>query len=385
MFTYKTLPRRSIAGLVVATTLAVSGSLYAYERAQQRYPHNLNAALDYYGFKTSEQKKALRDLMRKAGITNVDALLAQKAKSPDELTRSILTLVREAQDKFTIRTGKQERWEVETSEWMKDLKQQAEVLSALATLNMMDAVPPTFKKRDAICVLGANKSSMVSRLNYAAELFVANKLPANWLIMLAGERYVTPDKNGIQIDGSEQSLSELAAKIGKPVSKLTETDLMRASYEASALYGKFPNREVLIDTPRGNLPRPTTETTVTMLCDWLKKHPEVHEITFVSNQPHVEYQRAIIGQVFEKQEVKLKFETIGPVYNDLTLNNDADKINYILQALGSRIWATTPEVLDAIGIEISNPALREEYMTLYKKQPLIYNNFEAKLSPTAKM
>lgn len=384
MFTsYRTLlqrtQQRTILGLVAAaTTLAASGSLYANTRLQE-YPHNLNAALDYYGFSTSEQKKALRDLMRKAGIKNVDALLVRKAKSPDELTRTILALVRETQEKFAIRTGKQERWDVETSDWMKDPKQQTEVLSALETLNMMDAVSPTFKKSDAICVLGASKSLMDARLDYAGKLVTENTLLTNWLIMLAGERYVTPDKNGIQVDGSEQELKVLADKLGKDMPKLTETDLMRAGYENSALRGKFPdNRVVLIDTPRGDLPRPTTETTVTALCEWLKQHPEVREMTFISNQPHVAYQGAVIAQVFEKQGVKLKFETIGSEYIPV-VNSDADKINYVLQALGSRIWATTPGAFDAMGIEIS-PELRAEYMALYKKMPLIYGNIGAKLA-----
>ncbi len=364
---------------VVATTLAVGGLLYAYRNHTPSYPRNLNLALDYYGFKTPKQKLALRFLMKNAGIEDVDALLDSKAENKNALIKAILSFIKITQDKFTIRIGNQERWDVKTSDWMKDPAQQAKILSALETLNMMDAVPPTFKRREVICVLGASRSVMVSRLEYAGELFTEGKLPAHWLIMLAGERYVTPDKNGVRVDGSEQELSELAAKAGKNVSTLTETDLMKAAYEASKLYGKFPNNDVLIDTPRRDLPRPTTETTVTELCDWLKQNPEVQDITFVSNQPHVEYQKAIIAQVFEKQGVKVKFEVIGPEYRADLVNNDADKINYVMQALGSTIWAKTPEVMDAIGLEVSDPQLRAEYMELYKRQPLIYNNLESKL------
>jgi len=369
---------------LVATTLAAGGTLYAYENYAHRHPRNLNAALDYYGFKAPEQKQALRLLMQKAGVKDADAMLDRKAESQTALSKSILDLVSETQDKFTIRTGKQERWDVQTSDWMKDSAQQKQILSALEILNMMDAVPPAFKKREVICVLGASRSVMVSRLDYAGELFTEGKLPAHWLIMLAGERYVTPDKNGVRVDGSEEELSEMATKVGKNVATLTETDLMKAAYEASKLHGKFPGHDVLIDTPRRNLPRPTTETTVTELCDWLKQHPEVHDITFVSNQPHVDYQQAIIAQVFEKQGVKVRFEVIGPEYRAGLVNNDADKINYVMQALGSRIWAATPGVMDAIGLDMSDPKLRAEFKKLYEKQPLIYNNFEAKL-PKPKM
>lgn len=369
--------------VLVATILAAGGTLYAFDQ-YSRHPRNLNAALDYYGFKAPEQKQALRLLMQKAGVKDADALLDRRAENQAALSRSILGLVIETQDKFTIRTGKQERWDVQTSDWMKDPTQQRQVLSALEILNMMDAVPPAFKKRDVICVLGASRSAMVSRLDYAGELFTEGKLPAHWLIMLAGERYVSPDKNGVRVDGSEQELSELATKVGKNVATLTETDLMKVAYEASKLHGKFPAHDVLIDTPRRNLPRPTTETTVTELCDWLKQNPEVQDITFVSNQPHVEYQKAIIAQVFEKQGVKVRFEVIGPEYRADLVNNDADKINYVMQALGSRIWAATPEVIDAIGLDMSDPQLHVEFKKLYEKQPLIYNNFEAK-QPKPKM
>lgn len=85
--------------------------------------------------------------------------------------------------------------------------------------------------------------------------------------------------------------------------------------------------------------------------------------------------------MFERQGVSIKFEVIGSEYNASVVNNDADKINYILQALGSRIWAATPEVLDALGLDMSDPQLRAEYMELYKKQPLIYNNLAAKFKP----
>lgn len=301
------------------------------------------------------------------------------------MSRAILRLVSETQDKFTIRTGKQEGWDVQTSDWMKDPAQQEEILSALAILDMMNAVPPLLEKRDVICVLGASRSVMASRLEYAGELFTEGKLPAKWLIMLAGERYVTPNKNGVLVDGSIEELDVLATKLGKKVATLTETDLMKDAYESSKLYGKFPGHDVLIDTPRGNLPRPTTETTVTELCDWLKQHPEVQDLTFVSNQPHVDYQKAIIAQVFEKQGVKVTFEVIGPEYRTGLVNNDADKINYVAQALGSRIWAATPEVMDAIGLDMSDPDLRAEFKKLYEKQPLIYSNFEAKQSPKPKM
>lgn len=268
---YSFLRNKPLMFGLIATTLATGGSIYAYENYKLSYPRSLNAALDYYGFGTNAQKQALRYLMKQAGVNNVDALLDTRAVNQAQLIKSILTFVRETQEKFTIRTGTQERWEVQTPVGIKEPAQQKQILSALLILNMMDAVPPAFKKRDAICILGATNSVMAARLDYAGVLFAEGKLPAHWLIMLAGERYVTPDKNGNSIDGSEAELSKLATQIGKKVAALTETDLMKSAYENSKLYQKFPeNYVVIIDTPRRNLPRPTTETTVIELFDWLK-------------------------------------------------------------------------------------------------------------------
>ncbi len=55
--------------------------------------------------------------------------------------------------------------------------------------------------------------------------------------------------------------------------------------------------------------------------------------------------------------MKIRFEVIGPEYNAVMVNNNADKINYMMQALGSRIWAATPAVIDAIGLDMSDPKL----------------------------
>ncbi|MGI9215168.1 MAG: hypothetical protein ACR2HS_05970 [Gammaproteobacteria bacterium] len=367
-FSFKKKP---LIGFIATAVLVSSYYTYRQYLFHQRYPNSLYAVLDYYGFDSPAQKAALRYLMQQAGINNPDFLLEHQVADQTELSKLILTLVRETQSKFTIRTGNQERWEVETSTWMKDEEQQQQILAALNTLKMTAPIPPRFQEREVISILGGSKKIMELRLAYADELFIDNKLPSKWLVLLAGERYVT-----LNIDGDKQELSNLANKLGKDIAKLTETDLMIAAYEASKLYGKFPEHFLLIDTPKGNLPRPTTETTVADFCAWLRQQPEIRKITFVSNQPHVEYQKAIIAQVFSKQAIKVDFEVIGPGYDVKIVNNNAKQINYLVQALGSRIWAATPEVINTIGLDLSSPKLRAEYLELYKKQPLIYQNLD---------
>ena len=67
------------------------------------------------------------------------------------------------------------------------------------------------------------------------------------------------------------------------------------------------------------------------------------------------------------------------------VNNIADKINYIIQALGSSIWAATPKVIHDIGLDVSDKELMAKYLDLYKKQPLIYNNLYSKLIAKPKL
>lgn len=90
------------------------------------------------------------------------------------------------------------------------------------------------------------------------------------------------------------------------------------------------------------MPRPTTETTVEALCDWLQYYSDVKSILFVSNQPYVLYQNAIIREVFENVKMPISFEVCGPQANI----NISTKT--LVGEVGRYIWATTPHVLEQI-------------------------------------
>jgi hypothetical protein len=384
---------------IVATAgLLTYGGLTAYNAWKNSAPATtLMATLPRYGFSSAAQQDALIYLMQQSGI-ETDQLLNQKVYNHIELAEKILEFVRLTQANFTIRTGKQERWDVQPQDWMKNPAEQDKILAALEALKMFAAVTPGFTERDATVILGARKSAMVDRLKYAADLYISNKLPTKWLVLLAGERYVTFDKDGVSIDGTEQELLKLSSDLQKDIKSLTETDLMRMAYKDSGLFDKLPTE--IIDTPKGDLPRPTTETTVIALCDWLRNHPEIKRLTFVSNQPHVQYQKAIIGQVFKQQntnevdleaereliarvfkqqKIDVEFEVIGPAAKETA--SKETKIKDGIGALGSQLWAQTPGVFDDLGIDTCNPSLRDQLTELFKKQPLIYNNLVNKCTP----
>jgi len=243
-------------------------------------------------------------------------------------------------------------------------KNQKEVLRILGNLGLTKAVPPTSPTSDVICILGARTSSMVNRLKYAGELYNKNKLQAKYLVLLTGERKVT-----VGVDGTEAELSDIAEKYGVNISALTETHMMQESYSTSFLFQKLLTD--LIDVPAGELPRPTTETTLQEFCKWLKSHPDVRSVSFVSNQPHVKYQQAVITEVLHQQSQAIKFEVIGPETSPV-----AD-IQEIVGALGSQIWAETPSVVSKIKLTTTDPESRKAFLELYTKQPLIYKNVES--------
>jgi hypothetical protein len=372
---------------VLAASLATGGAFYYNIKHTETFkPKNLNIVLNEYGFTSAAQKVALRYLMQESGIKNTEQLFADKANSI-ELAHGILELVNSTQDKFTIRTGKQERWEIDTPDWIQDKTKQPLILISLKILKMFEGVLPSFEQRDAICVLGATNTTMVERLKYAGELHGIGALPAKRLVFLVGERSAIENQDGKPLDGTKEELLALSRKIGKSgkdnndYSSVTETDLMRESYEKSMLFNKLATH--FIDTPRRDLPRPTTQTTVEELCIWLRQHPEIKTLTFVSNQPHVEYQKAIIAQVFEAEAMDIKFEVIGAECEFTTTNNNlADLLQYVVGALGSTIYAKTPGVLDALGFDLSSDQqLKQQILKIYARQPLILRNLDKKYQP----
>lgn len=355
------------------TALALAGAAGCLQK-----PLSLWDALNGYGFMQVHQKEAIEYLLKQSGIKNeeIQTLLHSKTNKPEALLENIIKFVELTQKHFVIRTGAQERWEVEATEWMKNEAEQTNILKALQSTAMIDEILPSIAKPDAVCILGARNSAMKLRLGYAGKLFDEKKLSANLLLLLAGERYVTFNQNGESIDGSKQELNLLAENLKKRVEELTETDLIRASYESSIFFklsSQLP--VVVIDTPKRDLPRPTTETTMLELIQWLKKNPKIKTITFVSNQPHVKYQKAIIDMVLKREGMDLQIDVIGPAF---TLSNKPTptEVKDLVGALGSQIYAQTLSVIESLEIKVEDDALKERLMKLYKGQPLIFNNIK---------
>ena len=273
---------------VLIVPIAIFAKIHFFDN---RY--SLYHALDYYEFSQQEQKDSLKNLLKQASIIPPNKSFADifpSNRTKAQITKDILHFVKTTQEKFVIRNGKQERWEVSAPEWMK--RNQQNIYNDLKILGFSEPVKPKMNDVDAICILGATRKVMVDRIEYAKSL-INSGLKTNTIILLAGERYVTE-----KIDGSEQELSNIAKKFDiQDWRKLTETHLIEDLYDTSELQ-KRKLAKYVIDTPAGELPRPTTQSTLIELAAWLKDHKNIRKIVFISNQPHVKYQNAIITSVF---------------------------------------------------------------------------------------
>ncbi len=323
--------------------------------------------LDLYGITTKLQKEALENLMRQAAIISPNQSWQDKfpiRQFYPELVKDILEFVLLIQTHFTIRTGYQERWEIKPAAWM--LKNQEANFSYLRTLGFIDSVKPTTTSTDAICILGTTLERITNRLNYA-NLAVTDGIQADKLILLAGERVAT-----LGVDGTKEQLTNIANNYHiSDLIKLTETHLIQEAYNNSLLSNnKIPS--YVIDTPAGDLPRPTTQTTILELIEWPKQHEDINDILFVSNQPYVKYQEAIIKEVLQSRNISINVEVIG---SGIEFSN-AD-LQPCIEALGSYIWAQTPIILFKLDKKIDDPQLLPAFVELYKKQPLFYQNLSS--------
>jgi len=352
----------------LSAAIATIGIFLAASIYELHSQNSLNNALNVYGFTKPDQKKALNDLFHQAGVIlqrrsySIPSFFEQ---NQNLLASDILHLVKMTQCTFTIRKGTQERWETRPLEWM--LKNKEQILYDLKILGFVRAIKPKIKNPDAVCILGATRKRMATRIGYVEQL-ISHGLSTDHVILLAGERYVSAN-----IDATEKELTDIAKGFNlSDWRKLTETHLMKELYNSSFL-SKNGIPVSIIDTPRGLLPRPTTQTTIVSLIQWLKDQPHLKNIVFVSNQPNVHYQDAIIKTVFHENGMNINFEVVGPAAEDEC------EIKSILEGLGSYIWAALPNVLSSLKLKITDNTIKEEFRELYSGNPLIYENLPENL------
>lgn len=310
-------------------------------------------ALNQYDFTSDNKKQALINLLQQAEI---DISFNKTYHNFNAFTGGILSFVSATQDKFVIRKGFQERWEVNPLEWMQH--NQTEKFEFLKTLDIITSFEPITWKVDVLCILGSTAPSMKGRIDYAVSL-IDKGLEVKQIVLSAGERYANTGQDGdLEIIASYNNLISTA--------QVTETHIIKYLYEYSILNNSYPVH--IIDTPRGELTRPTTRTTMVDLVQWINKQSEqVNNVLFISSQPNVLYQKAVISEAFRHLEANVFFEVVGNAYKGSSLQA-------AIGALGSYIYAQTPNMLISYGEPITDRSIIDSFKEIYKSQPLIFNN-----------
>lgn len=305
---------------------------------------SLNELLNYLDFVCAKQKEAFKDLCEEAGIKINENFDVNEALHLVELT----------QKQFFGRSGKQERWETAPLQWIN--KNPDKVLECLKKLGFIDSVFAKETVYDGICILGAAGPTMKNRIKFTEKL-IEQGLKTSKIVLLAGERYLTE-----KIDGTQQEILEVSEFFGIEPQKLTETHLFKYLYKKSNLNNNF--ELVVIDTPQKNGCRPTTQTTIEDFLEWRKEHLDIKNVLFISNQPSIKYQDAVITEVLYSNKSDLVFETVGDEYKQQNLQRAVGE-------LGAYIWAVMPQIFRSMNINVDSNFI-ESVNKLYGHQPLIY-------------
>lgn len=334
------------------------------QKTQKTY--SLDDALAYYGFAHDDQKKALKTLFAHAGIiTQTDPWhsLFPIRTTASQLADDILTMVTKTQAAFTLRHEKLERWEIEPSPWMTDHTD--EHIQSLSLLGFTDALYPRTHAADIVCILGSTREDLINRIAYTNTL-IEDGFQAKMLVLLTGERLVTKNTPERIVDGTEEELSLIAREYQLDSwQKVTETHLMLSLYNTSPL----PRKQIpcyTINTPARSLPRPNTLTTISELLTWLQDHPRTQNILFISDQPLINYQYALIRSVFHLQKKNITLNVVGPAIPCL------DVAQPILDGLAAYLWAVSPLIFTVLKLHTESTETRQQCTQLYGTNPTLY-------------
>ncbi len=204
--------------------------------------------------------------------------------------RSLSKIV-EATQQAWLRPAGKERWEV--SEKYNDAKQR-EIFECCKRMGLLDEVRPKNKNYHYCCILGAALPTVALRLTFAAKLWQEG-ITFHELVFLTGDR---PLDERIDHVPYLRTLPE------------NETDGMKALYEAMLLPEGFRRLPLtVVNAPkRANIEGVQRPTTYDTLIHWLKDKPKPGTSLFVSNQPYVAYQNAVVGNAMPAM---FTFETVG--------------------------------------------------------------------------
>jgi hypothetical protein len=220
---------------------------------------------------------------------------------------TLASIVKETQQHWLRQAGK-ERWQVD--EICADKKD--EILKISQMLGQLDEIAPTKTHYRYAVILGATAKRVRTRLAYLIELYKKG-IQFDEIIMLGSDRPLDAEiENEVMLLDTKNP--DLACKTNWTFNGAlpkTEFEMLKFIYDQADLPAQFkavPTQ--IINTPmiknsNGTMRRPTTEDTIKT---FLSLNPKSGDCLFISNQPYVSYQDAVV-RTYLPQEFNL--ETVG--------------------------------------------------------------------------
>lgn len=232
-----------------------------------------------------ERKSSLPVLVRENKIVNAD-LLKLLALTGIEHDFTLSDVVKKTQALW-LRKPNQERWNMEAY----ISEHEAEMRTLLANLGMCYSIKPKLNEYDYVVILGALFSTMRLRFQYVLDLWNQG-IRYKKIIILAGARPLVESQG----ENKDRILELLGLDFYNDELK-TEADLARVLYQYWNIPYEMKQLPVqiidaaMIKGSSGVLQRPTTSDTI---IEWIKAGPDAGSCLFISNQPYVGYQGAVV-------------------------------------------------------------------------------------------
>ncbi|KKR97179.1 MAG: hypothetical protein UU47_C0002G0051 [candidate division TM6 bacterium GW2011_GWE2_41_16] len=230
---------------------------------------------------------------------------------------SLKNIVQQTQQTWLRKSGT-ERWQMNASERLPSTI----ALPYFEKLGMVQKIVPSHKNYDYALVLGATTGTVRNRLAYLANLWQQG-IRFTTLVLLGSERPLdTTTEPEASLNNIPQRGLPTRTNWQAPTTlPQTESTMMRMIFEQVEIPEDMRACQLVVVnspqqiTPEGKIKRATTADT---LRDWLKMNPAPGLCLFVSNQPYVAYQHAVVESMLPQSFI---VDTVGERIDNETANN----------------------------------------------------------------
>lgn len=226
--------------------------------------------------------------------------------------------------RFT-RKRDQERWDLHDNV---DEVVKNKVLDKFEQLGLLQTVVPTGKSYDYIVVLGGALISMRKRFAYVKQIWEQG-VRATSIVFLTSLRPLEQFEDAAALNDRQQTILPIKESWQPPAhNPVDEFGLMQELWRQAELPAELAALPCeVVDTPQKTWPDGTVHranTGDTMEC-WLNKKPKPGRCLFISNQPYVGYQSAVIRRWMP---ANFSVETVGP-----DAPRDKQKVSVLIDSL----------------------------------------------------